>query len=151
MTRSVVRLPRPATPFPIAKTVVPSSLIWTVPLSDAKLETAATFVVEPPEPPPCLQPASDKTVRTTATPTLLASISFLRSRAHVANLAGHCRKVFLQGIEPRGTFVRVRLLVPTMTQDDFAREFESCFRSLWVIAFAITHDRPGAEDIVQEA
>jgi RNA polymerase sigma-70 factor, ECF subfamily len=38
-----------------------------------------------------------------------------------------------------------------MTQDDFAKEFEASFRSLWVIAFAITHDRVGAEDVVQEA
>jgi RNA polymerase sigma-70 factor, ECF subfamily len=38
-----------------------------------------------------------------------------------------------------------------MTQDEFATEFEACFRRLWVIAFAITHDRAGAEDVVQEA
>lgn len=38
-----------------------------------------------------------------------------------------------------------------MTADDFAQSFEQSFRSLWVIAFAITHDRAGAEDIVQEA
>jgi RNA polymerase sigma-70 factor (ECF subfamily) len=38
-----------------------------------------------------------------------------------------------------------------MRSEDFAVEFEAAFRRLWVIAFAITHDRSAAEDVVQEA
>ncbi len=38
-----------------------------------------------------------------------------------------------------------------MTQDDFAREFKTSFRKLWIVAAAVLHGREWADDAVQEA